>query len=103
MLNQVILCGRLVENPTLNENEENKKLCEIKVAVSRSFKNEEGIYETDIIPCILWNSIAEKTIEYCRKGDVIGIKGRFQMINDKLQVIADKITFLSARKEESEK
>lgn len=95
MLNQVVLVGRLVEKPEFIENENGKKVCNITLAVPRSFKNSDGVYETDFINIILWNGIALNTIEYCAKGDLIAVKGRLQMHNDKLELIAEKMTFLS--------
>ena len=101
MRNQVVLVGRLVGNPILEENE--KKVCNITLAVPRSYKNDEGIYDTDFIKCILWNSIAEHTVEYCNKGDVIGVKGRLTCLGgSELQVVAEKITFLSNYKNKEE-
>jgi single-strand DNA-binding protein len=102
MLNQLILVGRLTENPQLKK-ADSKNYCTITLAVNRSFKNADGIYETDIIPIVLWQGIAENTVEYCKKGDVIGVKGRIQTAEDKIQIIADEITFLSSKKEESDK
>lgn len=100
MLNQTILVGRLVERPIIEETENGGKIAIVKLAVTRSFKNSEGEYETDFIPCILWNSIAKTTCEYCRKGDLIGIKGKIQCTTDKVQVVAEKITFLSSKQTE---
>lgn len=76
MLNQVVIVGRLVENPIVEENESGKKVSEITLAVSRSYKNGNGEYDTDFIKCILWSGIAESTTEYCKKGDIVGVKGR---------------------------
>ena len=101
MLNQVIIVGRLVEKPIVEENENEKKVCNITLAVPRSYKNAEGIYETDFIKCTLWNVIAENTAEYCEKGDLVGVKGRLQCLSgNELQVVAEKVSFLSSRKEE---
>lgn len=103
MLNQVVIVGRLVAKPIVEENENGKKVSEITLAVPRSYKNAEGIYETDFIKCILWNGIAENTVEYCNKGDVIGVKGRLQCLSGgELQVVAEKITFLSNNKNKEE-
>lgn len=100
MLNQVVMVGRLVEKPIIEENENGKKICNITLAVPRSFKNDEGIYDTDFIKCTLWNIIAENTVEYCDKGDLVGIKGRLQCLGgNELQLVAEKVTFLSSRKE----
>ena len=113
MLNQIVLVGRLVSDPEIKETESGKKVSNITLAVNRSFKNEEGIYETDFIDCILWNGIATNTSEYCKKGDLVGVKGRVQstIVSDdsksideskknELQIVAEKVTFLSSKKEE---
>ena len=111
MLNNVILVGRLTGNPEVVEIEECKKVTTILLAVNRNFKNSEGLYDTDFIRCILWNSIATSTTEYCHSGDVIGIKGRLQTSkyedeNKKVHyitdVIAEKVTFLSTNKKHEE-
>ncbi len=69
MLNQTVLVGRIVSDPQINETENERKFTLIKLAVPRSYKNENGEYETDFIPCVLWNTIAVSTCEYCKKGD----------------------------------
>ena len=103
MLNQVVIVGRLVSKPIVEENENGRKVSEITIAVPRSFKNDEGIYDTDFIKCILWNGIAENTVEYCNKGDIIGVKGRLQCLGgNELQVIAEKVTFLTNNKNKEE-
>lgn len=108
MLNQVVLVGRLVKDPELVETEKNKKLSRVTIAIPRSFKNMDGEYETDFINCIMWDSVAKSTVEYCKKGDIVGIKGRIQSSvvendNEKkyyFDVIAERVTFLSSKKEE---
>lgn len=97
MLNCLTMVGRLVSDPQINETEEGKKVATITLAVPRSFKNEEGIYDTDFIPCTLWNGVAQTTAEYCRKGDMVGVKGRVQSIEGKLEIVAEKISFLSSK------
>lgn len=98
MLNQIVLVGRVVSDLEINETENERKITLLKLAVPRSYKNENGEYETDFIPCVLWNTIAENTCEYCKKGDLIGVKGRMQNRENKLEVVAEKVTFLSSRK-----
>ena len=97
MLNQVVIVGRLVKKPIVEENENGKKVCIITLAVPRDFKNDEGIYDTDFIKCTLCDDIAEKTIEYCYKGDLVGVEGILQCLSgNELQLIAEKISFLSS-------
>lgn len=101
MLNNIVLVGRLTSDPEINK-VDGKKVSVITLAVQRNFKNENGEYENDFIPVKLWNGIAENTLEYVHKGDVIGIKGRLQMSN-KLEIIAEKVTFLSSNNKQEEK
>ena len=111
MVNQVLLVGRLTKDPEVVSTEKGRKISHVVVAVPRSFKNADGVYDTDFIRCTLWNSIATSTSDYCRKGDIIGVRGSIQVSsytdeanNTKYvtEVIADKITFLSSRPSENE-
>ena len=99
MLNQIVLLGRLIKEPELKETESGKKNCNITLAIPRSYKNANGEYETDFISCVLWEGIAENTAEYCKKGDLLSVKGRIQSNEDKLELIAEQVTFLSTNKE----
>ena len=111
MLNQIVLVGRLVKDPELTSTENNKKMSRVTLAIPRSFKNMDGEYETDFISCVLWDSIAKSTVEYCKKGEIIGVKGRIQTRvvetedEDKkyyTDIIAERVTFLSGKKNEEE-
>ena len=80
------------------------------LALQRSFKNEDGIYEVDYIRCVLWNAIATNTSEYCKKGDLVGVKGRLQTRKYEennetkyiTEVVVDKVSFLASKKETKE-
>ncbi len=109
MLNQVVLVGRLTDDLQVTTVENGKKVTSLILAVQRTFKNSDGIYETDFIRCTLWNAVASNASEYCKKGDVVGIKGRLQVntYEDKdgnkktsTEVIAEKVTFLSNKKDD---
>ncbi|HIU22032.1 MAG TPA: single-stranded DNA-binding protein [Candidatus Fimihabitans intestinipullorum] len=106
MLNQTVLVGRLVKEPELHQTENGKKVTNITLAVPRSYKNMNGEYDTDFISCVLWSGIAENTVEYVKKGDLLGVKGRIQTrtyedleANRKYitEVVAEKVTFLSSK------
>lgn len=90
MLNQVVLVGRLTNIEKLEEG------ANIVLAVQRSFKNANGEYEADMITCRTFGAVADNTAEYCKRGDIIGAKGRIQTEDDKLIIVAEKITFLSS-------
>ena len=101
MLNNLVLVGRLVEKPIVEENENGKAVSTITLEVPRNFKNSDGEYDTDFIPVTLWEQVARNTSEYCEKNDVVGEKGRIQRLEgNSLQVVAEKVTFISNRKEE---
>ena len=106
MLNQTVLVGRIVSAPEVKELESGKSVTNLTLAIPRSYKNENGEYDTDFVDCTLWNSIAQNVCEYCRKGDLVGVKGRVQTENyevdgDKRKhttIVAEKVTFLSSSK-----
>ena len=105
MLNQTVIVGRLVEDPEVKELENGKKVANITLAVPRSYRNEDGDYDTDFLNCTLWSEIAENTAEYCKKGDLLGVKGRIQSRviedgenkNTVMDIVAEKVTFLSSK------
>jgi single-strand DNA-binding protein len=61
-----------------------------------------------LFDCTLWTGIAETTSSYCKKGDLLGIKGRVQtrVYEEEerkryiTEVVAEKVTFLTPKKKE---
>ena len=108
MLNQIVLVGRLTRDITVNKSDKGNKVATLSLAIPRSFKNSEGVYDTDFIDCVIFDNIADNTSEYCKKGDIVGIKGRVQSRvvenEDKKEYLteinAEKVTFLSSKKED---
>ena len=107
MMNQFWGVGRLVAEPEKKTSENGKSYLNFTVAVPRSYKNAEGEYETDFIDVVTFGPMAETTSEYCKKGDLIGIKGRVETSvyenetsekKKSTQIIADRISFLSSAK-----
>ncbi len=106
MINTVMLVGRLTRNPEMLECDNGNKVSRITLAVNRKFKNADGLYTTDFIDCILWNNTAKHLNDYCKKGDLIGIRGRVQINNYEKEgqrrkdtvIIGETITFLSSNK-----
>lgn len=106
MLNQVVLVGRLTSDMEVKESEDGKKYCNMSLAIPRSFKNADGVYDTDFVNIKTFDNIAQNTAEYCNKGDIVGVKGRIQTdsFEDKdgnnrfaINVVAEKVTFLSSK------
>lgn len=106
MLNQSILVGRIVREPEVKETDNGTKVTNITLAVQRPYKNINGEYDTDFIPCVLWRGVAESTAQYCKKGDLIGVRGRIQTkdvtfedeIKHITEIVAEKVTFLSTNR-----
>ncbi len=90
MLNQVVLVGRIVTDiePTNSDNEN-----EFTFKLSITNKDEEKI-SSDIIPIIIKFADIRN---HCGKHDLIGIKGKIEMIDNKVNIIAQKATFLSTK------
>ena len=106
MLNNIMLVGRLVQEPEVVETETGKQRSQITLAVNRAFKNADGVYETDFVDCVLWDGIALNTSEYCHKVDIVGVRGRLQTNNYETEsgekkkstvVVVEKLTFLSSK------
>lgn len=111
-MNHVILVGRLATDPILEETSTGKKRTCVNLAIPRSYRNADGVYETDFIRIVLWNGMASNTKEYCHQGDMIGIKGRIQNRSYEVdpenkeektitkyitEVIAEKVSFISSK------
>ena len=108
MENLVILIGRITKKPELVLTESGKKACFITLAVGRQFKNVDGMYDTDFLDCSVWSIIAERTAEYCNKGDLVYVRGtihsRFVEQEDgskikRMEIVAERISFLSSNKQ----
>ena len=104
MINNITLVGRIIKKPEIRYTESNKAICNFTIAVNRTYKNAEGIYETDFINCVVYGKIAETTNEYTDKGDTIGIRGRLQVRNYEnkegnkkyiTEVVAEQVSFIS--------
>lgn len=77
-MNNVTLVGRLTADPKKTVTQSGATIVRFNLAVNRQFKNEQGEYETDFINCIVFGKTAETTNEYCKKGDLVAVKGRIQ-------------------------
>lgn len=110
ILNQIVLVGRLTRDVKVNKSENGVNVSTITLAIPRSFKNIDGNYDTDFIDCLVFDQVALNTKEYCKKGDIVGIKGRIQsrLIEEDdhkknvMEIITEKVTFLSSKSEKED-
>ena len=95
MNNHVLLIGR-INNDIEKIEMDDKTTYKLMLNISRNFKNQDGAYDNDIIPIELMSYVGNTTFEYCKKDDLVGIRGRIESNeNNPIKIIAEKITFLS--------
>lgn len=108
-MNRVCLTGRAVAKPELRKNNMGGSICRFTLASQRNYKNSNGEYETDFIPCISFNKRAETMAQYIEKGDMIGVTGRIATGSYTAQdgskryttdVVVDGFDFLQTKKKE---
>ena len=78
MLNQIILHGRLTENPELKTTNNGKYVASFTLAVERDFST-DGEKETDFINIVAWGKTAEFIGKYFIKGQQMLVNGRLQV------------------------
>ena len=107
-MNAVMLVGRLAQDIELKTLESGKEVTHVSLAVNRSFKNPDGVYETDFFDCIFWDGLAKTAHDYCQKGDTVGIRGHLQtstyekdgVKRKSVEIIVERLTFLTNKKAE---
>lgn len=101
MLNKVILMGRLVRDPELNQTTNGIAVCRFTVAVNRPYQKDKE-QQADFINVTAWRGTAEFVSKYFSKGSIIIVEGKLQN-NDyadkegvkhySMQVMADNVNF----------
>jgi len=106
MINNVSLTGRIATDIRVY-NGDNSNIANFNLAVQRSFTNKNGERETDFIPIVAFNKLADNISNYTQKGSLIGVEGRVQTRNyeDKdgkrvfvTEIIANNVTFLETKR-----
>lgn len=112
LINQVTLVGRLTRDPELRYTPEGTAVSNVTLAVNRNFRNGDGEYTADFVQCTLWKKTAENTVQYCRKGSIVGIVGRIQTRSYENQdgkkvyvtdVVAETVRFVGTKQAENPK
>ncbi|MCY6484536.1 single-stranded DNA-binding protein [Clostridium aestuarii] len=111
-MNKVMFIGRITKDIELKHIKENDKyVTNFTLAVERPFKNEKGERITDFIPIVAWERNAEKLSKFTKKGSLMSVIGRLQIISYEgkdgikryiSQVIAQEIQFLDRAKNKKE-
>ena len=113
-MNYVILIGRLTKDPEKRstQGENSVSVSKFTLAVQRPFKNVNGEYDCDFIPCVTYRVLADNTSIYCHKGSLVAVRGRLNVRNyedeNKIkhyvtEVMAEKVIFLDNKNKETTK
>lgn len=109
-MNRVDLVGRLVRDPELRYTTSGMAVCQITVAINRTFTNQTGEREADFINVVVWDKQAENVNKYVTKGRLVSVEGRLQTRNydDRdgkkvyvTEVVASRVGFLESKKDET--
>lgn len=103
-MNRVDLVGRLTRDPELRHTSSGRAVCQINLAINRTFTNQSGEREADFINVVVWDKQAENVSKYVSKGRLVSVEGRLQSrsYDDKdgkkvyvTEVVANSVQFLS--------
>ena len=105
-MNSVAIVGRITREAEIRYGQNQTAVCGFNVAVNRPYKNAQGQYDADFIPCVAIGTSAEFMCKYVRKGDLLSITGRIQTRTYQDQngqnravteVVVDKVNDLSPK------
>jgi len=82
VINNVVLVGRLGNDPELTYTASGTALCKFRLGVTRPPRRSDdggrGEEETDWLDITCWGRVAETAAQYLDKGSLVGVEGRVQ-------------------------
>lgn len=107
-MNKVLLTGRVTAKPELRYTISEVAESRFTLAITRNYKNEQGVYESDFVTCVAYRQNAKALNEWVEKGDRIGIEGSirtgsYEKDGKKVyttDILVDRIEFLASRPKE---
>jgi single-strand DNA-binding protein len=108
MLNNVVIMGRLTQDPELRRTQSGTAVTSFTMAVDRDFKSQSGEKETDFIDVVAWRNTGEFAAKYLAKGRMAAVEGRIQVRDwqDKdgnrrksVEVVADNVYFADSKRD----
>ena len=76
MVNNVILVGRVSDEPRYTLTEAGYRVSNFFLAVRKDFRDENNNYDADFIPISAWHAVADLVRDYVHKGSLIGVRCR---------------------------
>ena len=103
MLNHVCVMGRMTADPELRHTQSGVAAANFRIAVGRDYKDKAtGERGVDFFPVICWRATAEFVSRYGKKGRLVVVSGRLQVLDyttkdgDKrtaTEIVADNVYF----------
>lgn len=78
MINNVVMLGRLVEDPELRKTPSEISVTRFAIAVDRSYQKAGQERQSDFFDIVAWRNTAEFICKYFHKGSMIAITGSLQ-------------------------
>jgi single-strand DNA-binding protein len=102
-INKVILIGNATRDAELRQTHSGKPVSNLRLATNRTVKGEE---QTQFHTIVCWDTLAETTGAYVKKGDPLYVEGRleYRAFQDEegkergvCEIVASDVQFLSRR------
>ncbi len=112
-INRVILTGNLTRDPELRSLPSGTSVCELRVAVNSSRKDESGnwVEKPNYFNVKVWGAQGENCSNYLSKGRPVAIDGRLDWREweskegekrQAVEIVADRVQFLGSRGDDAQ-
>ena len=103
----VTLVGNLTRDPELRQTPSGKNVCQLGVAVGRSYKDANGqwVEATSFFDVVVWGQQGENCAKYLSKGRPVAVEGRLEQRSwdaqdgtrrSKVEIVANLVVFLGS-------
>ncbi|NLE73514.1 MAG: single-stranded DNA-binding protein [Actinobacteria bacterium] len=101
------LVGNLTRDPELRQTPNGKSVCQLGVAVGRSYKDASGqwVEATSFFDVVVWGQQGENCAKYLTKGRPVAVEGRLEQRSweaqdgtrrSKVEIVANLVVFLGS-------
>ena len=106
-MNECILSGHLASDVELRTTQSGKSVAQFRLAVNRR-KGKDGKQETDFLPIVVWDKLADLCSKYLAKGSGAAVAGAIQTRSYTAQdgskryvteIIANEVEFLGGKQD----
>lgn len=95
-MNYVQVVGRYDSKPVVIDGATAKEYASIGVKVKSNFREADGYFRYDTFNVVLWKGFNREIIERAKLNCLLGIKGRLEIKNNELTIIAEHVEFLES-------